>query len=85
MQQGVVLNLELKQSVARRQVDFVSVARVPSGNDQPTRIGIALDFGDQVRNLIDSIARGVAAAKRTPEITINRFYEIPKNDQIPFT
>jgi len=51
----VPANVKLKQRVARRERNAIRLGRIPAGNDEPTRCGIAADFFDQRGNLIDAV------------------------------
>jgi len=62
----------MEQSVARRQIDVVSLMRIPTSHDQTPRIGIRFDLVDQAGNLINAVTIRIVTAKRTPEITIDR-------------
>ena len=67
-----MLDFELKQSVTRREVDVVTLARVPTAHYQSTGIGIRLNLVDQPRDLIDAVAFWVVTAERAPEISVDR-------------
>ena len=41
---SLLLDFELKQRMTRRQVDVVADARVPTADDQASRVGIGFDF-----------------------------------------
>ena len=47
--------------MARRQRHAVDLGRVPGGDDQPARIGVAADLGDHIGDLVDD-----AAVRRRP-------------------
>src|SRR5262245_32775623 len=49
-------DIKLKKAVARRQGHLVDLGRVPSGNDEPPRIGIALDHRNDIADLVDGPA-----------------------------
>src|SRR5262245_66367170 len=49
-------DIKLEKAVARRQCHLVDLGRIPSGNDEPPRIGIALDHRDDVADLVDGLA-----------------------------
>src|SRR2546423_136608 len=70
--QHPVLNFELKQCVTRWKIDFVSISGVPAGHDQPARVWIAIDLGDEPFNLIDPVARWILSSERSPQIAVDR-------------
>src|SRR6185369_17516664 len=72
MKNAAPVNLELKQRVARWQVDIVALARVPPRHNQTSRVGIGFDLADQTGNLIHPIEFRIMPPERTPQITINR-------------
>ena len=71
MQHTAVFDFELKQRVTRRKVHVVGLPRVPTGNDQSSRIRIDANQFQQVRDLIDTVLIGIIPAKRAPEITVD--------------
>ena len=42
--------------MAGRQRHLVDVGRVPGGDDQPARIRVAPDHGDDIGDLVDGLA-----------------------------
>ena len=66
---AVPADVKLKQRVARRERHFVGFAGIPAGNDEAARGGIALDFGDEIGDLVNAVAReGAVGIFRRPEI-----------------
>src|SRR6185437_8019487 len=68
-------DVELEQQVARRELHFRELGDVPGGDDQPARVRIAADLGDDVRHLVDgpSVGRRPAsplAAVDRPELAV---------------
>src|ERR1043165_8746745 len=61
---ATVLDLELKQRVTRRQIDVISLARIPTGHDQSARIRIRLDLSNQICDLVHSVFRWIVSTKR---------------------
>src|SRR6516165_7486063 len=55
VQRPPVLDLELEQRVTRRQCDLITNSRVPTRNDQSSRIRICLDLPDQPSDLVDAV------------------------------
>src|SRR5215470_16850692 len=56
--------------MARRQRHAFDLGRIPSGDDQPARIGIAADFIDHIGDLIDAAA--VRRRPRAPLVAVDR-------------
>src|SRR5829696_8171467 len=71
VQNASVLDFELEESVARRKIDVLSLAWIPTGDDQSARIRIGLDQVYEIGDLIDAVALGIVSAKRAPEIAVN--------------
>jgi len=63
--------------VTRREGDIIAGFGIPTGDDEAAGIGIRLDLADQTRDLVDAVACRVFAAERAPQITVDRFYDIP--------
>ena len=55
--------------MARRQRHAFDLGRIPSGDDQPARIGIAADFIDDIGDLIDAAA--VRRRPRAPLVAVD--------------
>src|SRR5215510_5941615 len=66
-----ILDFELKESVARRQIDVGRLARIPAGNDQAARIRIGANLVQEIRDLVDTVLLRIITAERAPEITID--------------
>jgi len=76
-QVAVPADVKLKQRVARRERHFVGFAGIPAGNDEAARGGIALDFGDEIGDLVNAVARERAVgvfcrAEVAPLVSVNR-------------
>ena len=76
-QLSVPADIKLKQRVTRRERYFVRLCGIPSGNDEATRGGIALDFRDEIGDLVNAVARERAVgvfcrAEVAPLVSVNR-------------
>src|ERR1041384_6554507 len=71
MEHTLLFDLELKNRVTRRQVNFVGDARIPTRDEQPPRVWVTFDLFDESCDLIDAVARRIMPAERAPEITID--------------
>ena len=76
-QLSVPADVKLKQRVTRRERHFVGFAGIPAGNDEAARRGIALDFGDEIGDLVNAVARERAVgvfcrAEVAPLVSVNR-------------
>ena len=54
-----VCNIELEETMARRQSHILNLGRVPCRHHKATAVGIVLDLVDEVGNLVDSAATTV--------------------------
>jgi len=72
MQPATAVDFELKQRMAWRQRNVIAHTRVPTADEQPPRIRIDLDLADQPFDLIDAVRLRIIAAKRAPQIAVNR-------------
>ena len=63
--QPPVRDVELEERVAGRQFHPRDVADVPRRHDQPPRVGVAPDLGDELRDLVDVAAVGCRASCAT--------------------
>src|SRR6185369_17775316 len=68
---ATIRNFELKERVARRKIDVVSLAWIPTGDNQTARIRIGTNLFQQVGDLVHAVLLRIVSAKRTPEITID--------------
>ena len=66
MERAPALDLELEESVARREVYTVCDARIPARDDEAARVRVAFNLIDEPRDLVYAVARGVVAAERAP-------------------
>src|SRR6185295_7601723 len=71
VQNSAILYFELKQRVAWRQIDVVSLSWIPTSHNQTSGIRIGTYLFNESGNLIDAIFHRVVTSERTPEITIN--------------
>jgi hypothetical protein len=72
MQHTIVFDFELKQRVTRWQIYVVSLTWIPTGDDQPSRIRIALDGLNKVCDLVYAVAFRIVTTERAPEIAVYR-------------
>src|SRR5438552_11924792 len=56
--------------MAWRQVHILSLARIPTSDNQTPRVLVVLNFADQIRDLINAIAFRIVSTKRAPQVTI---------------
>ena len=63
-------DMELEQAVARRERHLRNIRRVPGGDDQAPRIGVAADLGEHFGDLVDDAAIRLLPAP--PLMTVNR-------------
>src|SRR6185503_8446918 len=68
---ATILNFKLKQRVTRRKIDVIRLARIPTSDNQATRIRIGANLFQQVCDLVHAVPLRIIPAERTPEKTVN--------------
>ena len=68
--EAAVGDIELEDDVAGRQCHPVDVADIPSGDKEPSRVGVTFYLVDEVRYLVDGMSVGAVPA--APLLTIDR-------------